>query len=226
LEANVLLAVDTSTQTIGIALYKDPQVLGEMQWKTNNHHTVELARAVTDLMHRCCVAPTDLTLVVVALGPGTFTGLRIGLAFAKGLALSLHIPILGVPTFDFLAATQSASELPMACVLPAGRSRLAVGWYESSESGWKSSSLPLVMTPEEVSAQIENPTIICGEMTAEDRQTLGRKWKNAILTSPARSVRHPAMLAELGWQRWQSGQRDDPVSLSPIYLHIAEAIPE
>jgi tRNA threonylcarbamoyladenosine biosynthesis protein TsaB len=222
----VLLAVDTSTQTIGIALYRDPQVLGEMQWKTSSHHTVELATAVKDLMNRCGAVPTDVSLIVVALGPGTFTGLRIGLAFAKGLAISLRIPLLGVPTFEVLAAAQPVANYPMACVLPAGRSRLAVGWYQAGESGWKPSSPSLVMTPEELSTLIESPTIICGEMTAEDRQTLGRKWKNAILTSPAKSVRHPAMLAELGWQRWQAGQRDDPVSLAPIYLHIAETIPE
>ena len=85
---------------------------------------------------------------------------------------------------------------------------------------------PIVITPDALSGEIEGPTIITGEMTPEDRQVLGRKWKNAILTSPASSTRHPAMLAELGWQRWQAGQRDDPVSLSPIYLHVAEAIPE
>jgi tRNA threonylcarbamoyladenosine biosynthesis protein TsaB len=222
----VLLAVDTSTQTIGIALYDHPQVEAEMQWKTKNHHTVELAAAVKDLMVKCGVLPTELTLLVCALGPGTFTGLRIGLAFAKGLALSQHIPIIGIPTFDFLAAGQPLSPHPMACVLPAGRSRLAVSWYGSNGSTWRLDHGPKVMTPDEVSDAIVGPTLICGEMTTEDRQIIGRKWKNAMLSSPALSVRHPAMLAEIGWQRWQAGQRDDPVSLSPIYLHVAEAIPE
>ena len=88
----MLLAIDTSTQTIGIALYNDPLVIGEMQWTSSNHHTVELTSAVDLLMKRCSIKPEDLSLLVVALGPGTFTGLRIGLAFAKGLALSLHLP--------------------------------------------------------------------------------------------------------------------------------------
>jgi tRNA threonylcarbamoyladenosine biosynthesis protein TsaB len=222
----MLLAIDTSTQTIGIALYRDPIVIGEMLWKSKNHHTVELTTAVDQLMKRCAVKPEDLSQLVVALGPGTFTGLRIGLAFAKGLALSLHIPIIGIPTFDYLAATQPLSEFPMAVVLPAGRTRLAVGWYSVKDSKWESSSIPVVMTPEELSETIQSPTLICGEMTTEDRQTLGRKWKNARVSSPAISVRHPAMLAELGWLRWQAGQRDDPVSLSPIYLHIAGSLPE
>lgn len=222
----MLLAVDTSTQTIGIAIYDYPQVIAEMQWQSKNHHTVELAAAVKDLLTKCSLSPTDLTLLVVALGPGTFTGLRIGLAFVKGLALSLHIPIIGVPTFDFLAAGQPQSDNPMICVLPAGRSRLAVSWYKFTGASWQQEKGPMVTTPAALSEEITGPTIITGEMSPEDHQTLGRKWKNAILTSPALSSRRSAMLAEVGWQRWQAGQRDDPVSLSPIYLHVAEAIPE
>ena len=222
----MLLAVDTSTQTIGIALYNDPVVLGETQWKTNNHHTVELTTGVEQLMKRCGVAPAELKLLVVALGPGTFTGLRIGLAFAKGLAISLHLPIVGIPTFDYMAAAQPLSEKPMAVILPAGRSRLAVGWYTVVENHWQSSASPVVLTPEELSDQIEGPTILCGELTAEERQTLSRKWKNASLVSPAQAVRHPSMLAEMGWQRWQAGERVNTAALAPIYLHIAGAIPE
>jgi tRNA threonylcarbamoyladenosine biosynthesis protein TsaB len=217
----MLLAIDTSTQTIGIALYDDPAVIGEMQWKSSNHHTVELTTAVDQLMKRCSVKPEDLSLLVVALGPGTFTGLRIGLAFAKGLAFSLHLPIIGVPTFEYMSAAQPISEFPMAIILPAGRTRLAVGWFSVKHSGWQAISEPEVLTPEELSEKISGPTILCGELTTEERQTLSRKWKNALLSSPAQSARNPAMLAEIGWQRWQGGQRDDPVTLSPIYLHIA-----
>ena len=89
----MLLAVDTSTQTIGIALYDHPQVFGELLWNSKSHHTVELAAAVKELMKKCGVVPSDLSLLVCALGPGTFTGLRIGLAFIKGLALSLRISL-------------------------------------------------------------------------------------------------------------------------------------
>jgi len=222
----MLLAVDTSTQTIGIALYDPPQVIGELVWQSKNHHTVELAAAVKGLMDKCDVNPASLSLLVCALGPGTFTGLRIGLAFVKGLALSLRVPVIGVPTFDFLAAAQALSEHPLICVLPAGRTRLAVSWYKSDGTSWIQERGPLLMTPDVLSDEIAGPTLITGEMTPEERQVLGRKWKNAMLASPATAYRRPSFLAELGWQRWQAGQRDDPVSLSPIYLHIAEAIPE
>ena len=222
----MLLAVDTSTQTIGIALYDGAQVLGEMHWQTQTHHTVELAPAVDDLLSRCSVKPTDLKVLACALGPGSFTSLRIGLAFIKGLAFSLTIPVLGIPTFDYLVASQPVRDLLLAAVLPAGRKRLAVSWYHNEVNHWCTNEEPALITAEELSALITQPTLICGEFGADERQILSRKWKNAILASPAQCVRHPGMLAELAWNRYKGGEQDEPISLSPIYLHIAEAIPD
>lgn len=222
----MLLAVDTSTQTIGLALYDGVQVAGEMTWQTKTHHTVELAPAVDDLLKRCNVKPTDLQAIACGLGPGSFTSLRIGLALAKGMALSLKIPLLGIPTLDYLAAQQPLLNMPMAAVLPAGRGRLAVAWYENKDGHWESMGAATIVTAEDLSAQINQPTYICGEFDAEERQTLSRKWKNAIVASPAFCLRHPAMLAELAWKRFQAGEQDEPISLAPIYLHVAEAIPD
>jgi tRNA threonylcarbamoyladenosine biosynthesis protein TsaB len=73
--------------------------------------------------------------------------------------------------------------------------------------------------------RIQQPTQVCGELTAEVRQILGRKRKLVILSSPAQSLRRAGFLAEWAWRRWQAGQVDDPVSLAPIYLHIGEPIP-
>ena len=127
----MLLAVDTSTQMIGIALYSGEKVMGELIWESHNHHTVTLAPAISELMKRCNVNPDQLKAVAVALGPGSFTSLRIGLALVKGLSLSLKLPIVGVPTLDILAAAQPVCELPLAAVLQIGRGRLALGWYQN-----------------------------------------------------------------------------------------------
>lgn len=222
----MLLAMDTSTQTMEIALYSDPIVAGEMIWRTSGLHTVQLAPAVEELLQRCSTQVLDLQAVAVALGPGSFTSLRIGLALAKGLALSLHIPVIGISTFDYMAEAQPLSEYPLLTVLPAGRKRMAVQRYKVKDSKWQADCEPQVMTPEEISDSIESPTLICGEMTAAERQIVGRKWKNAILISPALAQRHPSLLAEMAWKRWKSGSIDDPVSLAPIYLHIAGGIQE
>jgi tRNA threonylcarbamoyladenosine biosynthesis protein TsaB len=125
----MLLAVDTSTQTMGLALYNGTQVLAESVWLTHSHHTVELAPAIDELFQRAAIKPGQLEAAACALGPGSFTSLRIGLAVVKGLALSLHIPVIGIPTLTYLAAAQPLMQMPMLAVLPAGRGRMAVSRY-------------------------------------------------------------------------------------------------
>jgi tRNA threonylcarbamoyladenosine biosynthesis protein TsaB len=222
----MLLAVDTSTQMMGLALYDGIQTLAESVWMTHSHHTVELAPAIEELFQRSSIKSSELSVVACALGPGSFTSLRIGLAVAKGLALSLHIPIIGIPTLDYLAAAQPVMDIPMLAVLPAGRGRMAVLRYINRDGQWQAEGESTIMTAEAISDSIHEPTYICGEMDAEERQQLSRKWKNARVASPAQSVRRPAFLAEMAWKRWQAGDVDEPVSLAPIYVHVAEAIPD
>ena len=74
----------------------------------------------------------DIEAVSVAVGPGSFTALRVGLALAKGIALSRNIPLVGVPTLDVLAAGQPTCALPLGAILRAGRGRIALGWYKVS----------------------------------------------------------------------------------------------
>jgi tRNA threonylcarbamoyladenosine biosynthesis protein TsaB len=222
---SMLLAVDTSTQWMGLALYDGSQVLGESVWKTSSHHTVELAPALDDLLHRTGITPANLRALGVATGPGSFTSLRIGLALVKGLSLALRLPVIGVPSLDVLAVGQPVQDLTMVTTLHVGRGRLAVGWYAPVYGKWLLQGEPQLMTTEDLAKQIRNPTLICGELSTADRQTLARKRKNVILASPAQSLRRPAFLAELAWQRWQSGEVDEVVSLSPIYLRTAQDIP-
>ena len=221
----MLLAVDTSTQWMGLALFDGTQVLGEVVWQTHNHHTIELAPAIDDLFKRCGVSRTALQAIGVALGPGSFTSLRVGLALVKGLALALNLAVVGVPTLDILAASQPVSDLSMAAVLQAGRGRLAVGWYAPVMKTWQPQGEAKVYTLGNLSKQIQKPTLVCGELNAAERQVLARKRKNVILASPAQSMRRPSYLAELAWQAWQEGRSDEIISLAPIYLHVAQALP-
>ena len=142
----MLLAVDTSTQMIGLALYDGVRVLAELIWQTRNHHTVELSPGITDLLDRCGARPTDLQAIGVALGPGSFTSLRIGLALTKGMAFALKIPLIGVPTLDVLAAAVPVQSMPLAAVLQAGRGRLAMGWYEAQGNVWKTQGDAQIIT--------------------------------------------------------------------------------
>jgi tRNA threonylcarbamoyladenosine biosynthesis protein TsaB len=221
----MLLAIDTSTRIVGIALYDGEQVASEAIWTSRDHHTVELAPAVAEMFSRAGIRATNLEGLAVALGPGSFTGLRIGLALAKGLSLTHRLPLVGIPTLDFLAAAQPVLELPLAAVLRVGRGRLAVGWYHAVQGTWQADGKIEVMTPAELNQAISRPTLICGELAADERRLLARKRKNVHLASPAQSARRPGYLAELGWRRLQAGQADAPETLSPIYLHHHDPIP-
>lgn len=227
----MLLAMDTSTSFMGLALYDGSQVLGEMTWRSRAHHTVELAPAAADLLQRIGANVSDLRALGVALGPGSFTSLRVGLAFAKGLALAQHLPLLGVPTLDVVAAALEVQNLPLAAVLQAGRGRLALGWYQVVDGTWQAQGEPQVTTVEALAKSIHRPTLVCGELSAEERQRLARKRTNVRLASPAQCLRRPAILAELAWQRWmflgskQARAESDAAALAPIYLHIANPIP-
>lgn len=220
----MLLALDSSTRTAGLALYDGEQVLSEVIWTSHDFHTVELAPAIVDAIQKSGKKIDKIEAVAVATGPGSFTGLRIGMALAKGIALARHIPLIGIPTLDILAYGQPLLDLPLAAVLHAGRGRLAVDWYQLQKKGWVSQNSMEVLTAEQLAERIEAPTLVAGELDEEERHILRRKKKLINLASPARSVRRPGFLAELGWQRLQSGQTDDPATLAPIYLHHNDPI--
>ena len=233
----MLLAVDTSTAQIGLALCDSAQLTAESIWYSHQHHTVELAPALAELFKRTGLSINDVDAVAIAIGPGSFTALRVGMAFVKGLALSKKLPVIGIPTLDVLAAGQPASKMPLAAILQAGRGRIALGWYKAtntgsqrtvgsaaSVSGWKSQGAAQVTTVDALADSIDKPTLIVGELTAAERQRLARKKVNVVLASPSACVRRPALLAELAQARLQAGQVDEPASLAPIYLQLAESI--
>lgn len=222
----MLLAIDTATRNVGIAVYDGIQVLSETIWTSQDYHTVELAPAIEETLAKAGQTTQSLTLLAVAIGPGSFTGLRIGLSVAKGMALACHLPIIGIPTLDIVAESQPVSAgIPLAATLQAGRGRLAVGWYTVNDGHWQLKPPIEIMDALKLTRLINEPTLVCGELNEEQQRTLARKYKNVILASPAQSVRRPALLAELAWKRWQSGNIDNPATLAPTYLNVGQPIP-
>ena len=242
----MLLALDTSSQLIGVALYNGADVLSEMSWYSPNYHTVQLAPTVAEILQRSGLEVADLKALAVALGPGSFTGLRVGIAFIKGLALACHLPLFGIPTLDIVAAAQPLKQDPaypvyMAAVLQAGRGRLAIGWYQAEgmekrtrrrstlqplpKQHWRSTGELQLLTSGELVKKIQTeststgPILVCGELDSETRSLLEA---SAVLASPARSLRRSSYLAELAWERWQAGRVDDPATLTPIYLRTEQ----
>ena len=219
----MLLAIDTASRVTGIALYDQAGLHMEQMWLTGDNHTVELMPYIVRACEQQGLAPSALLAVAVSLGPGSFTGLRVGLSVAKGLALALEIPVLGIPTLDSTAYAHSREVLPVCAVLPAGRGRWCIASYQASAaSGWQRTSDYALVSTEDLLASLKEPTLICGELDLQLTEMLctvaaGR----AILASPALRMRRAGYLAELAWQRFSSGERDDLSSLTPIYLQRA-----
>ena len=217
----MLLAIDTATHMAGLALF-DPArglVLGEESWYSVNRHTVELMPRLDRLLAQQGITPDAVTGLVVSLGPGSFTGLRIGLSVAKGLALARQIPIVGIPTLDVVAQPHMTQPLPIWAMLQAGRGRICAAQYARRKGRWGRRGEFILTTLAELCDQVRDPSLFCGEIdaqaTAEIRQRLGLE---VIIASPAASVRRAAYLAELGWERLARGDTDNAHLLSPIYL--------
>ncbi len=220
----MLLAIDTSTPQMGIALYDGARLLAEHSWLSQARHTVELAPSVQQTLARAGLSLAQMNAIGVAIGPGSFTSLRVGLSFVKGIAQALNLPLIGIDTLSIVAAAQPLQDLPLACLLPAGRGRHAVSWYRASAEGWQASGAAQVNTISALSQALAQETLLAGDLTASERSLL---LQNPLvkLASPALSARRPGILAELAYRLWQKGETADPASLAPLYLHIGAPIP-
>jgi tRNA threonylcarbamoyladenosine biosynthesis protein TsaB len=215
----LLLAIDTATRVPSLALYDGERVVAEETWRLANGHTVELVPGLVHMLERQKVSPSELRGIAVALGPGSFTGLRIGLGVAKGLALTLAVPLVGIPTLDILVYAQARKRGSLCAVLEAGRGRVCAAFYRWRRNQWQRQGDYLLTTLDELCVNIEAQTLFCGEIDAQATALLReRLGERAVVASPASSLRRAGYLAELGWQRLERGEVDDPAALTPIYL--------
>lgn len=219
----MILAIDTSTARLGIAVYNGSEILAENCWSSPNRHTVSLAPAIDEMLNNLEIEKKKLKAVAVALGPGSFTSLRVGLSFAKGISLGLGIPVIGIPTLDITANQQPLDEIPLCAFLQAGRGKLAASFYEVKRGRWVSDGEIEIYTAETLSDAITVPTVLTGEFDA-DMRTVFRKNKNIKMSSPAASLRRAGYLAEAAWRIYEKGEYPEVSSLSPIYLHTHDPI--
>jgi tRNA threonylcarbamoyladenosine biosynthesis protein TsaB len=218
----MLLAIDTATHWASLALYDEAnrRILGEETWYSVNNHTVELMPRLARLSEQQRLTPADLGGLVVSQGPGSFTGLRIGLGLAKGLALSRKLPIVGVPTLDVVARPHMDQRSDIWAILQAGRGRVCVGNYVRYRGRWRRRGEYEITTLDKVCDRVESSALFCGELSeAEVVQIRQRLGEAVAIATPAASLRRASYLAELGWERLARGDSDDPATLSPIYLH-------
>jgi tRNA threonylcarbamoyladenosine biosynthesis protein TsaB len=213
----VILAIDTATQAIGIALHDGSRLIAEHYWIVRGFHGVQLAPETALMLRHAGCKASSLSAVAVAQGPGSFTGLRIGMAMGKGIALVHSLPMIGVPTHDILAYSQPRRSESMLAVIHAGRGRVAGIWYKWISDRWRAIGAPEVLTWDGIMEVIKSPTYLCGEIDGPIREAL-RNEPLVILAPPAFCLRRPGFLAEIAWERIRKGKADDPGRLAPIYL--------
>lgn len=217
----MILALDSSTAIAGAALYNENGVAAEFSWLSHRDQTVQMMPLIQKMFDLQQSSPDKLTGVAVAIGPGSFNGLRVAVSEAKGVALALRLPIFGFSGLDVLAAANAYLSGMLCAIAEAGRGRVYAAFYKVKGGKWKREGEYLNLSIAELIDQITQPVFVVGELKNEQRAELGEKLaKTALLLPPSASLRRPAVLGEMAWQRLQAGdQGDNLANLQPIYLH-------
>ena len=213
------LAIDTSTDTASIAVASQGDLVAELTWRAGQNHTAELIPNLVDLLRQAGLALKDIDGLIVARGPGTFNGLRVGMSVAKGFAFGLGVPLVGIGTLEVTAFPHSTAGLPVCAMMNAGRGDLAAAVFQLTGGGWLRVVEEHVTTLDDLVARIERETVFCGALPSEAVSCIrGRLGEKALFAPGASTPRRAGFLAELGWRRLSKGDFDHSPTLQPLYL--------
>ncbi|HWQ14431.1 MAG TPA: tRNA (adenosine(37)-N6)-threonylcarbamoyltransferase complex dimerization subunit type 1 TsaB [Roseiflexaceae bacterium] len=214
----MLLAIDTSTAIAGLACYEARGLVGECAWFSGRDHTAQLLPQLTLLLRHIGRAREMISALAVALGPGSWSGLRVGISTAKGLALAGGLPLVGVSTLDALAYQHAQPGVTTYPLIRLGRERYASAAYGVGDAE-QHRIQPRNTTLAELCAEVSGPALFCGDIDSEVQDVLRQRLGDrARFPSPAANLRRPGFLAELAWRRLQAGEGDSVATLAPIYL--------
>jgi tRNA threonylcarbamoyladenosine biosynthesis protein TsaB len=215
----MLLALDTSTRIASVALFHQGNLLDECTWRSELNHTTELGPVVTAMLARQAVLPGGLDALGVAIGPGSFNGLRVGVSMAKGMAQALGIPVVGIGTLEVIAYQQRHFRGLIRPILGAGRAQVATAQFRSYRGKWRRVEDDRLATIEEIIAATSRRTLFCGEVSsavcAHLALALGGR---AVVAGDVASWRRAGFLAELASELLQAGHAGQAEALEPVYL--------
>ena len=239
----LLLALDTSTRQASIALCDEQTLYGEYTWQVGNNHSVELLERIQRLVEvDCCSSLQSIDAVAVAIGPGSFNGVRVAVATAKAFAFALQKPLVGVSTLEIIAAQQDKWRGPVCSILEAGRSELYAACYlfdeidNSDENTYYIRPLSeyLMLTPQQLISYVHehmdewagipgkrqvSPILFCGELSDVTRQVLSENLQGkSLIIDSLHATRRATTLALIAIQRLYEGRIEDPMVLEPLYL--------
>ena len=228
----MLLALDTATRQAGLALYDGKMVRAESTWHAGRYHTEWLTSAIQQTLTRIRASMQDLSAVAVTIGPGSFTGLRVAMSLAKGIAAARNLPIIGIETLDVTAYSHIGPHVTVCATLAAGRNRHAYAFYDADgpNNSFTRTTVHVAYLADLLNLisehESKHPLHIVGEFTPDERQQFANHAPGSSgmrIVPPALSVRRPAVLAELAWQRFLKQEADDLHTLEPIYLNVPKA---
>ncbi len=221
--AGLLLALDTSSDVIGFAIAARDLLLAEAVWRGQWQGTATLLAEAIRALEALGHTQDDLRAVAVATGPGSFSGLRVGMGIAKGLALGLDIPIVGCPTLAVTAVPFRSARRPICATIAAGRGRFAYAVYEE-RGGMMGEIVPAMHGNSAAigAALAAYPgAIVCGDVDNDAAERICAAAPDVTIPPAAIRIRRPGALAALAWRRILTGESDDLVALEPIYLHTS-----
>ncbi len=219
-----ILGIETSTKTGSVAVVSENGVIAQYSLNIEVTHSERLMSTVDRVMKDTGIAISDMSGFAVAIGPGSFTGLRIGLATVKGLALATNKPVAAVPTLQALAWNLPYAAYPVCPVLDARKNEVYAGLYR-----FEGNSLLQVMSEttipiKKLSERISGKTVFTGEASHIYRAEIEKQFGEIALFAPLSAVLPSAStVAEIGLAMIKSGKHSDPDSISPLYIRRPEA---
>ncbi len=224
----IILGIETATRTGSVAIVEEEEIIAEYTLNIKETHTSRLMPAIDHILKDAHLTIHQMDAVAVSLGPGSFTGLRIGVATAKGLCLALRKPLIGIPTLDAFAQNICYTSQLICPLLDARRGevytalyhyRLPVGHHELEKL-----TGDMVLPLEELLSKINAPTIFVGDVFEGYRSLVEKAIPGkASFAPPYSSLPRAANVAVLGLRKLKSGKETDLQEIEPLYVRRPEA---
>ena len=222
----MLLAIETSSLVSSVALLHGDTLRAELTIQAKLTHSEQLMPHIADMLEKASVKKKDIDSIAVAVGPGSFTGLRIGLATAKGLAFAWQIPIVGMSTPESLAWNCLGSAAQLCPLIDAQKGNVYTSCYV-----WHGTELvevtpisiaPLTDVLDELKQQ-QQPMVFLGDGALLGRKAIETASPMFRLAPPTMVIPRAGSVALAGAARLQAGQADDCMTLTPAYKRRSEA---
>ena len=221
----LILAFETSAKAASVALWEG-KLLGESYQNTGLTHSQTLMVMAEDLMKQCGKAPADVTHVAVAAGPGSFTGVRIGVAAAKGFAWGREIPLCGVSTLEAMALTLGVWEGTVCCVMDARRNQVYNALFRAEGGSITRIREDRAISLEELGEElreISGTIYLVGDGSELTHRTLKDTVPNLALPPEHRRHQRASGVALAAVKQIEGGGPCDAASLTPNYLRLSQA---